>query len=294
MSGGQCLLCSWSDSMRAGILQADETAMSLEIRPADLHEIAWTRSRYHRELGDAVPHEPQVLRGELNLSILILDGRAIGHGIVDGASADGATIVEFYVLPCDRRLVSSYFDQFLDATGAVFIAARTDDPILTVLLFDRAEAISSGAILFRDHETTQYVAPGTHLRPITRQDRAQLAPELCQPESWPHAFASMDALERWIERGVGWILEQEHTVLAVGSISDDRNVPFADLGMRVIEPYRQQGYGVYIIQELKREAYRRGAIPVARCDVTNHLSRKTLQKAGFLPVACRVQGHVKR
>jgi GNAT superfamily N-acetyltransferase len=268
--------------------------MTLEIRRAELHDIAWLRSLYYRELGDVVPHEPQVLRGELDLSVLLQDDRPIGHGIVDGASPGGATIVEFYVLPYDRRFALSYFDQFLHATGAAFIAARTDDPILTVLLFDRAEAIASVAILFRDHQTTHYAAPGTHLRPITHHDRAQLARELCQPEAWPYAFADTDALERWIERGVGWLLEQDHAMLAVGSINDDRNLPFVDLGMRVIEPYRQQGYGAYIIQELKRQAYRRGAIPVARCDVTNHLSRRTLQTAGFLPIACLVQGRVRR
>jgi hypothetical protein len=45
------------------------------------------------------------------------------------------------------------------------------------------------------------------------------------------------------------------------------------------------GLGAYFAQELKRIAYEMGGIPAARCDTDNVASRKTLQKAGFVPFA---------
>ena len=44
------------------------------------------------------------------------------------------------------------------------------------------------------------------------------------------------------------------------------------------------------MQELKRVAYELGAIPAARCSPDNVASRRTLQKAGFVPFAHMLVG----
>jgi ribosomal protein S18 acetylase RimI-like enzyme len=62
--------------------------------------------------------------------------------------------------------------------------------------------------------------------------------------------------------------------------------------MEVAEPYRRQGYGSYLVQELKRVAYERGSVPAARCNVRNTASRGTLQKAGFVACARILSGRV--
>ena len=62
--------------------------------------------------------------------------------------------------------------------------------------------------------------------------------------------------------------------------------------MDVAEPYRRRGFGSYLVQELKRLAYELGSIPAARCDTANLASRKTLQKAGFVPCANIVNGTI--
>jgi hypothetical protein len=48
------------------------------------------------------------------------------------------------------------------------------------------------------------------------------------------------------------------------------------------------------VQELKRLTYELGSIPAARCGVDNHVSRKTLQKAGFVPYAHILNGSIVR
>jgi predicted GNAT family acetyltransferase len=62
--------------------------------------------------------------------------------------------------------------------------------------------------------------------------------------------------------------------------------------MGVSEPYRQRGYGSYMVQELKRVAYEIGKKPAARCNVSNIASRRTMQKAGLLPCARLLVGEV--
>jgi hypothetical protein len=40
-----------------------------------------------------------------------------------------------------------------------------------------------------------------------------------------------------------------------------------------------------MVQEMKKICYQTGSIPCARCSPDNSASRKTLQKAGFVPFA---------
>jgi len=49
----------------------------------------------------------------------------------------------------------------------------------------------------------------------------------------------------------------------------------------VKENFRQKGFGSLIVQELKKEAYRIGRVPAARCNIKNKISKATLLKAGF-------------
>jgi hypothetical protein len=52
-------------------------------------------------------------------------------------------------------------------------------------------------------------------------------------------------------------------------------------------------WGAYFVQELKRIAYEMGGIPAARCSPENVASRKTLQKAGFVPFAHILVGPIQ-
>ena len=62
--------------------------------------------------------------------------------------------------------------------------------------------------------------------------------------------------------------------------------------MDIEEPFRGRGFGPYLVQELKRQAYDIGAIPAARCNRDNRPSRKTLQRAGFIPYAHILNGAI--
>jgi RimJ/RimL family protein N-acetyltransferase len=63
------------------------------------------------------------------------------------------------------------------------------------------------------------------------------------------------------------------------------NPPYGDIYMEVDEAHRRRGYGCYLVQELKRLCRELGGVPGARCFPTNAASRRTLQRAGFVPYA---------
>jgi GNAT superfamily N-acetyltransferase len=73
------------------------------------------------------------------------------------------------------------------------------------------------------------------------------------------------------------------TVMARGGILFHYNRPYGDIYMEVSEPFRRRGLGAFLVQELKRLCYQQASVPSARCNPGNIGSRKTLQKAGFVP-----------
>ena len=87
-------------------------------------------------------------------------------------------------------------------------------------------------------------------------------------------------------------MEAEGRIVATGGILFHYNRPYGDIYMEVEEPFRRRGLGCYLVQELKRVCYEQGSVPAARCGLANIPSRKTLQKAGFIPCGHILNGSV--
>jgi hypothetical protein len=82
-------------------------------------------------------------------------------------------------------------------------------------------------------------------------------------------------------------------VLFSDCITKDTPPPFTSSNTTFGYTPRKRGYGSYLIQELKRQAYEMGKVPAARCNVVNAASRASLQKAGMLPCARFLTGVLK-
>jgi RimJ/RimL family protein N-acetyltransferase len=65
---------------------------------------------------------------------------------------------------------------------------------------------------------------------------------------------------------------------------------YGDIWMEVAEAFRGRGFGTYLVQELKRICREGGHVAFARCNTGNVASRRTLQKAGFVPCAHLLHG----
>lgn len=98
--------------------------------------------------------------------------------------------------------------------------------------------------------------------------------------------------KRQREPDEGWVLEVDGAIAATGGILYHYNRPYGDIYMEVAEPFRRRGRGSYLVQELKKLCYELGSVPCARCNPSNIASRKTLQKAGFVPCAHILSGSV--
>jgi GNAT superfamily N-acetyltransferase len=85
--------------------------------------------------------------------------------------------------------------------------------------------------------------------------------------------------------GGEWHLELEGNLAGKGGILFHYNRPYGDIYMEISEPQRRRGLGAFLVQELKRACRELGAVPCARCSPANVASRKTLQRAGFVPFA---------
>jgi len=162
------------------------------------------------------------------------------------------------------------------ASGAVAIETQSNDPTLGVLIHAFARDVTSESILFHDRLTTHHSPPmGAVLRPATPGDAEQIADE-------------------GLDRQATWVLEVENRIAATGGVLVHYNRPYGDIYMSVAERVRPRGLGRYLVQELKRVCYENRRIPAARCNRDNIPSRKTLQKAGFVPCGHILVGTITR
>ncbi|MDB5156837.1 MAG: Acetyltransferase protein [Mucilaginibacter sp.] len=180
--------------------------------------------------------------------------RAIGYGSVWGKDKreDRDTICEFFLDHPFRKYARQVFGQFIKASGAGFVECQTNDILLANMAFESAKNINAEAILFEAAFETGYLIGGAQF--IKSKD----------PNEW-------DA----------YCIQKDGEVVATGGFVWNYNFPYIDIYYEVKENFRKQGYGVLIMQELKKEAYRLNRIPAARCNVKNEASKALLLKAGM-------------
>ena len=248
--------------------------MELFARAASLEDIQPWREMYRLEMSCQIIHDSIHDRpGWTNEYLLIAGGATVGYGsiAVAGPWKEKPTVYEFYVVPHHRLHVFDLFRVLLAASGAVLIEVQSNDSLITVMLHAFAEHVTSESVLFHDKLTTAHSPPGATFRSATSAE-AQDVPtgEL-----------------KWYG-----VVELEGTVAATGGILFHYNRPYGDIYMEVAEPFRNRGLGSFLVQELKRVCYEGGYVPGARCNPANVASRKTLQKAGFVPCGHILNGSV--
>jgi GNAT superfamily N-acetyltransferase len=234
------------------------------------------RTRYRQEMNCQIVKDSIHTRAAWAMTYALgLEHSMVGFGTVaiGGPWTGKPTILEFYVVPEDRARAFDLFEAFVEASGARLMSIQSNDALLAMMLHTYACDIVSEAIVFRDGFTTALPANGAVLQPLTSDEEVR---------------ASMT--ER--QGGPEFLLQVEGTLVGKGGILFHYNPPYGDVYMEVEESFRGRGFGPYLVQELKRQAYDIGAIPAARCNRDNRPSRKTLQKAGFVPYAHILNGKI--
>lgn len=236
--------------------------MEFRVSPVEIGAILPWRELYRKEMNCQIIHDSLHGReGWTHAYLIEADGEQAGYGsiAVGGPWSGTRTIFEFYVAENQRSGFFEAFEGLMEAGEADAIETQTNDVILTAMLHTWAHDVVSEKIIFEDRLKTAYRLAGAVLRKR-------------EPE------------------GDWMLLEVGGETAATGGILYHYNRPYGDIWMEVAEPFRMHGYGAYLVQELKRICYESGSIPCARCNTANIASRKTLQKAGFIPCAHLLHG----
>ena len=252
--------------------------MAPSARPTSLPEIAPLRELYRREMncqimGDSLHTRP----GWTKSWLLFLNDEPAGYGTIAiaGPWKDKPTATEFFILPAHRQRIFDLFETFRSASNPMAIETQTNAPLLCTMLHTYAKNITAEAILFHDKITTTMTLPGVTFR---RANPNEL----------------ITASEEGMDTAADYVLEENGKAVATGGLLYHYNPPYGDIFMAVAASQRRRGLGSFLVQELKRTAYELGKIPACRCNIDNIPSRKTLQKAGFVPCGNRISGSLQR
>lgn len=235
------------------------------------------REQQRAELDCQLVHDSLHRRPDWTMTYALeLGGTVVGFAsvAVDGPWKGQPTLFEFYVQPADRMRGFDLFEAMLSAASPPRMEVQSNDTMLAVMLHTYARNVVSEKIVFHDKLKTLLPANGATLRCKT----------------------PMDEIRAQIERRQGgpeWEVELGGSAVGRGGLLFHYNRPYGDIHMEIDEPFRGRGLGSWLVQELKREAYHLGAVPGARCNPGNIASRRTLQKAGFVPCAHILAGSLE-
>ena len=251
--------------------------MTIRASLSCLAEIAPLRERYREEMNCQITHDSIHRRPGWTTSwLLTVDGSVAGYGAVAvaGPWRDKPTVIEYHVLPEHGAMVFRLFRTLAEASGAQFIEVQTNATLLAAILMACSSNAVSESIVFQDRVTTALPANGAVLRRVNSLEEAR------------QCFAQRQGSSEWQ-------IELEGKVIGSGGIAFHYNFPYGDVYMEIQEGFRRRGLGAWLVQELKRvcrEDFQ--GVPCARCNTANLASRRTLQKAGFVPCAHILNGAI--
>jgi GNAT superfamily N-acetyltransferase len=248
--------------------------MPILVSICDPNQISSLRQEYRGEMQCQIIHDSIHERPGWSVEFALeIDGARVGYGSVaiGGPWKTAHSLYEFYVRRGSRQHIFDLFAALRAKCNVTKIETQTNDPFLSVMLHTFAENVQAEAILFEDQFETRLQPEGAEFRPGEDPDVELLK-----------AFELDDT--------AGWVVTLNGSLAGAGGVLYHYNRPYGDIYMKIAEPFRGKGLGAYLVQELKKACRTGGSIPAARCNIGNVASRRTLQKAGFVPCGNLVTG----
>jgi GNAT superfamily N-acetyltransferase len=250
-----------------------DTANHMKVRRAEQAEIVSLRDA--GAMDGQIVHDSIHARLGWTLEYVITHGdRAIGYGSSrsPGRGATGRPYTSSISIR-HRSRAFELFDAFLDASNPHAFEVQTSDTL--------------------DHHVRR-----THETSAPSGSYFAMARPRCITRTAPRCDASRRRRNPDRDRGTagrrGLGRRDRRSGRRAGRDAVSLQPAYGDIYMDVDEPFRRRGIGAYLVQELKRICYELGAIPCARCSTTNEPSRRTLQRAGFVPFAHILFGSLGR
>jgi RimJ/RimL family protein N-acetyltransferase len=248
--------------------------MPVSARVCKLDEIAPLRESYREEMDCQIIHDSIHARPGWTIEYALdVAGACIGYGSVAVAGPWSTThaLYEFFVCRAHRHRIFDAFAALVSASTPAMIETQSNAPMLCVMLHTFASNVSAEAILLEDRFETRLAPEGARFRATEAEDEERLR-----------------TLN--LDDGAGWVVTWNGEIAGAGGVLYHYNRPYGDVYMKIAEPFRGKGLGAYLVQELKAACRAGESVPAARCNVANLASRRTLQKAGFVPCGNLVTG----
>ncbi len=248
--------------------------MPISVRVCEPNEIASLRECYREEMHCQIVHDSIHARSGWTIEYLLeMNGTVAGYGSVAiaGPWTPSHAIYEFYVKGSHRQRMFDLFAALLANCDASMIETQTNSPFLPVMLHTFGHSVHAEAILFEDQFETR-LEPDNFCFRSTEPEEAELLRSLNLDDT------------------AGWIATFNGRIAGAGGVLYHYNRPYGDIYMKIAESFRGRGLGAYLVQELKKACRAGGSVPAARCNIGNLASRRTLQKAGFVPCGNLVVG----
>lgn len=236
--------------------------MQIQIEERTYEKILPLRNQFLQEHQMQIRYDSCHYRGWADSYVFVVDGNEVGYGSIKGKDdlKERDTVFEFFLLPTYRKKSPLFFKQLLQSSTIGWIESQSNVPLLTSMLFEFCSGIHSEVILFADKSASNLVVPGAIL------------------SKWD---GIRDVFGKEKSEVGQYILELDGEIVADGGFLTHYNYPFVDLYMEVHPDHRGKGYASYILQEVKKECYKAGRIPAARCNISNPASKYALLNAGM-------------
>lgn len=189
----------------------------------------------------------------------------------------GSLITQFVLLSEFRRYGQVLFSQLkrLETVQSAFVP--TCDEFFLSHALDEYRDIAKQAYFF--------AAPAAYtpqLESPLELDRATERDMACILENSDDFFGTNKDIQHKIDNHELFLVYSDRICVSFGVMEKSRVMEnIASIGMFVIPQHRQKGIGSDTLRLLMLECYRQGVQPIAGCWYYNHLSKKTLERAGM-------------
>lgn len=263
----------------------------VDITPGSRDQILPLREQFLEELDDFSLYEGRIASDGCRFFLLRCNERSVGYAAIGERGSMDKTILEFYLMPAYRPGGAETFRSLIDESGASHVVARSNDALLSALLWEHCEDLHVRSLHFRLVFSPTLPNPGLTWRPAEESDLQRLHQVFSDPECRPFHWTDDDLTKKYLEEDSFVVFESGENLVGVGVMYRTVFQPrYVDLGMVVAPGERQKGYGSFIVQETTRECLSRNLKPAVGCSSDNVPSRRTLERAGYFPYDRYIRG----
>ena len=201
-------------------------------------------------------------------------------GLVGYVTALDGTLTELFLVPEHRTHADTALDDAIGSLGLDRAWASTFDPLALAACTSASRSYEVLGCQFRTLEPaaipTPDPQPSERLATLGDVDRVGEA-------NHPEVFDDPGDIAVWVGNGWVTLFERPGGLAGFGLCTPTGpETPACDVGVRVCSPYQRRGLGAWIVQRMAARAKSQGLVPTAGCAIDNAVSRRTLERAGFV------------